>query len=687
MESILFPELLAGPIIRRVDSSKAYIWIATSRKFKIRADCYAITTRYEGNEYDKIHTTSKTQTISLGENLHIHLIKIAPRRPFKTNQLIGYNIRFKGKSESFDLDDLGLLNPVSPNSIVYGSLKYPTFYIPEKDTNRTDNFLFGSCRKPHGDGDDTLSLGDQLVEEHCRNLPERPQALFLMGDQIYADDVPDSLFRKILVLSRELIGRREKLTSIESRLSEEPYQSSLDKINGRKPIIQKLAQFTSEKSFNHLIGFGEYAAMYLFAWSPVLWEVCDQRELNETFDEAVEKGHIYIRSKSEKLRLHEKIQLKKRYTDQEKQVVNYRKSTYKIRRLMANIPTYMIFDDHDVTDDWNINAEWKEKVSTSPLGKHIVANGLAAFWAFQGWGNEPTLFKREFIYLMAKYFRELQNRGKNIYYKVWVKTLWEHRPWYFVAPTTPTAVFLDTRTMRDYNQPKTKKQEQPVVQINPPQLVNELELKGLSYLLKRAGWKRKRPLLIISPTPIVGFEIIEEIVTKFSVPLKMLGLEVETAFDMEAWRYNGKGLTKLLNQVAKWNPNECIILSGDVHYSFLVYSNITFSSGIQMKLKQITSSPLKNMSFHKLGQLVKSAAALNQVLQDDETINRFADKSYHIHSVDKNNPLKKDFLWKDELTYHFVDGYSIIETENNLGYLSISPNKIETKLIKESVEE
>src|SRR5690606_32494306 len=123
--------------------------------------------------------------------------------------------------------------------------------------------------------------------------------------------VPDSLFRKIQLLSHELIGTREELTSIEPRLLEEPFQSSLDKINGRKPIIQKLAQFTSEKSYNHLIEFGEYAAMYLFAWSPVLWEVCDQQELNETFDEAIEKGHIYIRSKSENLKLHEKNQLKK----------------------------------------------------------------------------------------------------------------------------------------------------------------------------------------------------------------------------------------------------------------------------------------------------------------------------------------------------------------------------------------
>ncbi|WP_052124255.1 alkaline phosphatase D family protein [Ureibacillus manganicus] len=687
MSSILFPELLAGPIIRRVDLTQAYIWIATSKKYNIRAECFSITTRYEGNVYDKIRTSSKVQRVSFGENLHIHLIKITPRRPFKTNQLIGYNLHFKNKKESFDLDDLGLLNPVSKNSIVYGSLKYPTFYIGNNDSNLATKFLFGSCRKPHGEGEDTLSYGDQLLEEHCRNVTQRPEAIFLMGDQIYADDIPDVLFRPIQKLSNALIGKNEDLTKIEPRLAEESFHSSLDKINGRKPIVQKLANFTSGKSYNHLIEFGEYAAMYLLAWSPVLWELCDQFGLNETFDEAVENDHIFIRSKSEKLKLLEKLQLKKRYTDQEKQVINYCESTYKVRRLLANIPTYMIFDDHDITDDWNITAEWKEKVRKSPLGKHIVANGLAAYWAFQGWGNEPTGFKSDFIYLMEKNFRELVSGKKRRYYSFWMKTLWEHRRWYYVAPTSLKAVILDTRTLRDYGQPISKKQEHPDVDINPPQLVNAHQLRGVTSHLRRSRWKKDTPLLLISPTPIIGFEIIEDIVTKFSIPLNMLGIKVETTFDMEAWRYNGKGLTKLLNQIAKWKPKECIILSGDVHYSFLVDSNITFTSGKQIKLKQITSSPIKNMSFHKFGPLVKLTSSMHQAIENVDTVHRYCDQSYQIQKIEENNLQPDEFLWKDELQYNVIDGYSIIETENNLGYVKIASDQIETVFVKKNQDD
>lgn len=684
MTSIVFPALLAGPIIRRVDQSYAYIWIATSKNYMINAECFNITIKYEGNQYSKIKTRTKKQTISLGKNLYIHLLKITPSKMFKTNQLIGYNLHFKNKKESFDLDDLDLLNPMNPNSITYGSLKYPSFFI-SKDESSTINarFLFGSCRKPHGEGEDTLSNGDKLIEGTCRELSKRPVALFLMGDQIYADDVPDPLFRPIQILSHALMGIEEKLSTIDPQLSEKPFKDSLYKINGRKQIIQQIAKFTSGNSDNHLIEFGEYATMYLFAWSPALWELSDDYMLNETFDEAVEKGHIFIQSKSETLDLLDKIKLKIRYTDQEKQLVKFRESTYKVRRLMANIPTYMIFDDHDITDDWNITSEWKENVQTSPLGKHIVANGLAAFWAFQGWGNQPKTFKRSFLFLMEKYFRELSKGKKNVYYHSWVKLLWEHSPWYFVTPTHLKAVFLDTRTMRRYTkQPINKESEQLDVHIHPPQLVNEQELRGISRQLRMNKWRKGSPLLLVSPTPVIGFELIETIVAKFSIPLKMVGVSVETVFDMEAWRFNGKGLTKILNQIAKWKPSECLILSGDVHYSFIVDSTIHFTKGRQLKIKQITSSPIKNMSFHKFGPLVKFGSAMNQTLQDDERIYRYCDTSYIVHNIDKNQLPTNEFLWTEELNYEYVDGYSIIETENNLGFLSILSNTVKTKFLK-----
>ncbi|HEX5976360.1 MAG TPA: hypothetical protein VFY68_03735 [Nitrososphaeraceae archaeon] len=45
----------------------------------------------------------------------------------------------------------------------------------------------------------------------------------------------------------------------------------------------------------------------------------------------------------------------------------------KIRRVLANVSTYMIGDDHEITDDWNITKEWVENVRTSSYGMQVVA--------------------------------------------------------------------------------------------------------------------------------------------------------------------------------------------------------------------------------------------------------------------------------------------------------------------------
>lgn len=67
----------------------------------------------------------------------------------------------------------------------------------------------------------------------------------------------------------------------------------------------------------------------------------------------------------------------------------------KVRRALANISTFMIFDDHEITDDWNLNPAWRDRVFTSPLGKAIIRNGMMAYALFQDWGNRADRYNRE----------------------------------------------------------------------------------------------------------------------------------------------------------------------------------------------------------------------------------------------------------------------------------------------------
>ncbi|WP_327086377.1 alkaline phosphatase family protein [Nonomuraea sp. NBC_01738] len=58
-----------------------------------------------------------------------------------------------------------------------------------------------------------------------------------------------------------------------------------------------------------------------------------------------------------------------------------------IRWLFSTVPTSMIFDDHDLRDDWNTSQTWREKMAATPWWKRRVIAGLGAYWVYQHLGN------------------------------------------------------------------------------------------------------------------------------------------------------------------------------------------------------------------------------------------------------------------------------------------------------------
>jgi hypothetical protein len=58
-----------------------------------------------------------------------------------------------------------------------------------------------------------------------------------------------------------------------------------------------------------------------------------------------------------------------------------------VRWLFSVIPTAMIFDDHDVDDDWNISDRWRAKQAARPWWRSRVDGAYAAYWLYQYLGN------------------------------------------------------------------------------------------------------------------------------------------------------------------------------------------------------------------------------------------------------------------------------------------------------------
>ena len=57
------------------------------------------------------------------------------------------------------------------------------------------------------------------------------------------------------------------------------------------------------------------------------------------------------------------------------------------RWLLSTLPSTMIFDDHDVRDDWNTSAAWREQMEATSWWHERIVAGLASYWVYQHIGN------------------------------------------------------------------------------------------------------------------------------------------------------------------------------------------------------------------------------------------------------------------------------------------------------------
>ncbi|MCR8578358.1 alkaline phosphatase D family protein [Streptomyces sp. Isolate_219] len=79
-----------------------------------------------------------------------------------------------------------------------------------------------------------------------------------------------------------------------------------------------------------------------------------------------------------------------------KQVADYEEYTYlyyeswldpEVRWLLSTVPSCMIFDDHDVIDDWNTSASWLARMRATPWWRERILGGLMSYWVHQHLGN------------------------------------------------------------------------------------------------------------------------------------------------------------------------------------------------------------------------------------------------------------------------------------------------------------
>ena len=546
------PVVIAGPMIRRLLPTQLVLWLVTTRSQKWELALY----QSEQDSPFCQHTLNEDQLqeIQIGTRCFVQLINVHFDQPLPESTPIEYELKFPSECGVFPGE--AVLAEVSA-SLCYTNYERPHFVV----NTRIQDVLHGSCRKPHHYGDDALVQADEIIGDAVKKGISRPDVLFMTGDQIYADDVAGPMLFAIHQVI-ELLGLYDeqwegaRINDSATLYSDEQCYYCRDHLLPKSEENRKLHQFfykgalkpifTSVYSKNHLITLSEVLAMYLLVWSPELWDLIDIEQAS------IQQDH------------------KAHYEEEKALIDNFVKGLPKIRRALAHIPVYMIFDDHDVTDDWNLHRRWEEFAYGHPFSKRIIGNALIGYWLMQAWGNAPENFSEA-----------TQNKVKTLFSKTQytehdqtIDSLLASQEWDYTLPTSPKVVVLDTRTNRWRSESDG---EQPSGLMDW-EMLSELQQELIN----------QEAVIMISAAPVFGVKLIEtiqKVFTFFGQPLTV---------DAENWMAHPGTANVILNIFRhKKTPKNFIILSGDVHYSFAYNIRLRFIQTSQ-RVWQITCSGLKN---------------------------------------------------------------------------------------------
>lgn len=547
------PSILAGPMLRHCEAKQVTFWIVTSKPYNF--SCHLIEGESGQSILERDLRSDEVIQTRVGEHAYINHLCIRVDTLLPQNSLIYYDLRL-----SWENEELSVVEEIP--SLVYDDTERPSFVIKP----HLEKILHGSCRKPHFDSSDGLKQIDELIKKASQCEKHRPSLLMMSGDQVYVDDVAGPTLNavhqviKLLGLYDECWHNPEtpssSLTS-SSALYQHPsgyYQRHLilpnDRVNksflssflssNKKPI------FTSVNAKNHLITLSEVIAQYLLVWSPTLWTLVDLEDTSHI-------AHAFNES-----------------YQAEKAIINrFIDELTPIRRALAHIPSYMIFDDHDITDDWNLTRGWEEAAYEHPFSRRIIGNALIGYYLCQGLGNgvdKLAGLSEQALPLLASKNADAHEQLVDIMLG------WSH--WNYDLETTPKMVVLDTRTQRWRSESNANK---------PSGLMDWESLSELQQKLIN-----QPSVILVSAAPIYGVKLIEavqRIFTFFGKPL---------AVDAENWMAHPGTANVMLNIFRHHKtPPHFIILSGDVHYSFVYDVTHRFVRN-SSNIIQVTCSGIKN---------------------------------------------------------------------------------------------
>jgi hypothetical protein len=468
------PKLILGPLLRYTGARDATVWVETDLECEVEA-------LVGGASY-------RSRTFEV-EGHHYALVRITGLEPGSSYE---YSVALDGEKvwpEANNLFPPPVIRTIAPNdklTLVFGSCRVSAPHKPPYTLKR------GFVRKLGYYERDALYA---LAYKMCREPKESwPDALLLLGDQIYADEVSKG--------TREFIRSRR---------------------DPSKPPGEEVADFE------------EYTHLYWDAWK----------------DPA-------------------------------------------IRWLLSTVPSAMIFDDHDVNDDWNTSEAWLKRMRSKPWWDERIVGAFMSYWIYQHLGNlspqeldEDELFNRvQKTHNATRILREFAYRADREV---------ERYRWSFHRDFGKVRlIIIDSRAGR-------------VLEEEHRSMLDAAEW---AWVEDKATGDFDHLLLGTSLPFILGpglhyLEAWNEAICQgaWGKPAAWLGELIRQVLDLEHWsafRDSFNDLVDLLRSVDAGErssgspPASIVVLSGDVHHGYLAQIQFKEGGGTKSSVYQAVSSPSRN---------------------------------------------------------------------------------------------
>jgi hypothetical protein len=451
-------------MLRHISPTSVVVWIELTATARISLELF---------ERKRLQQTVSARSFRVGTR-HYALIAVRNLRP-----RTWYTYRIRAASASG-------ARLIWPDPTLGVTLPPSEFQTPSNDALSQARITFVSCRlmrtfDDEGDEDagvDALVLLAKRLQKRIRSRGQSwPQALLMVGDQIYADN-PSPAQQEKLAASRAGTDLPEKL----------------------------------------LIAFEEHCEAYEEAWSQV-----------------------------------------------------------DLRWLLSCIPSFMIFDDHEVIDDWNISDRWREEMADTSWWGAKYSSALLAYWIYQGAGNlHPDEWEQdERMRAMLPRTHTGRTDATGSLATLFLRyALTSSAPrWSYAVDIGQTRlVVADLRYRRDLNQRL---------------IMDEGEWQWFS---KTALDSKQQHLLLVSSLPFLLPDAIHELETSseasnsfpwnlnpVNLVLDALGVGPDAArekVDLEHWSAFSKSFNQMLDLLEELRspgrtvPRFIAVLSGDVHFSY-----------------------------------------------------------------------------------------------------------------------